>query len=159
LVTDGIAWSNLITPGYCWYGNDEATYKNMYGALYNWYAVNVSSLCPSGWHVPNDAEWTILTNYLSKGDKVGGKLKDSGTTNWKIPNIGATNYSGFTALPGGYRFDDGTYTYLGSRVYLWSSTEYSISDAWNRYMLYSDANVYRLFSHKTNGLSVRCIKD
>jgi len=89
LVTDNTAWSNLTTPGYCWYNNDAATYKNVYGALYNWYAVNTGKLCPSGWHVPSEYEWTLLVNYLGGVYAAGGKLKETGTTHWYSPNAGA----------------------------------------------------------------------
>ena len=100
-VTDAAAWSNLMTPGYCWYNNDAAKYKETYGALYNWYTVNIGNLCPSGWHVPADTEWMVLTAHLG-GEKIsGGKLKETGTLHWDKPNLRATNETGFTALPGG----------------------------------------------------------
>ena len=82
LVTDATDWHNLLTPGYCWNNNDEATYKATYGALYNWYTVNTGNLCPTGWHVPGDAEWTTLTTYLGGEDVAGGKLKEVGITHW-----------------------------------------------------------------------------
>ena len=79
LVTDSTAWLNLTTPGYCWYNNDAATYKNTYGALYNWFTVNTSKLAPSGWHVPTDAEWTTLITYLGGETVAGGQMKSTGT--------------------------------------------------------------------------------
>jgi uncharacterized protein (TIGR02145 family) len=156
LIKDKTEWSNLKTPGYCWYNNDEATHKVTYGALYNWYAINTGKLCPTGWHIPSDAEWKTLTTYLGRMNAVGGKLKESDTTNWKMPNTSATKESGFTAPPGGYRFYNGEFNYLDKCVYWWSSTENSTCDVWNRYM---NSNNYRLFSHKTDGFSVRCVKD
>ena len=92
----------LTTPGYCWYNNDENANKNIYGALYNWYTVNTGKLCPAGWHVQTNEEWGLLTTYLG-GNNIPGKLKEAGTAHWASPNTGATNESGFTAMPGGQR--------------------------------------------------------
>jgi uncharacterized protein (TIGR02145 family) len=150
LVTDNSAWGNLTTPGYCWYNNDEATYKNTYGALYNWYTINTGNLCPTGWHVPTDAEWTTLTTYLGGESVAGGKLKETGTAHWTSPNIGATNESGFTALPGGDRIYDGTFYTIGSYGWWWSE-----GDA----RRLRDGNVFRSNSDKRDGFSVRCLRD
>jgi len=159
LVTDDYEWSDLTTDAYCWYDNDAATYKNPYGALYNWYAVNTGKLCPTGWRVPTDAEWTELTVYLG-GFVAGGKLKESGTTHWNSPNTGATNETGFTALPSGYRsYLNGTYYYIGSHGYWWSSQEYSTTNAYLRYMIYVDPGIYRDSGNKRYGYSVRCLRD
>ncbi len=159
LVTDNTAWTKLTTPGYCWSNNDEATYKNTYGALYNWHAVNTGKLCPTGWHVPADSEWTTLTTYLGGDTIAGGKLKEIGITHWRSPNTGATNSSGFTALPGGYRYNyDGSFGGMGGTGGFWSATE-SGSDAWNRHLNYDNANVSRSDNSKTNALPVRCLKD
>ncbi len=103
LVTDSLEWDNLVTPAYCWYRNDPVTYGETYGALYNLHVVSTGILCPSGWHVPSDAEWTVLSDYLGGESVAGGKLKEAGTTHWYTPNAGATNETGFTALPGGIR--------------------------------------------------------
>jgi len=103
LVTDNTAWINLSTPGYCWYNNDAATYKSAYGAMYNWYTVNTGKICPPNWHVPTDTQWETLITYLGGKIIAGGKMKETGTAHWTSPNIGATNETGFTALPGGYR--------------------------------------------------------
>ncbi|MBI5010148.1 MAG: fibrobacter succinogenes major paralogous domain-containing protein, partial [Bacteroidia bacterium] len=100
-VIDNAAWAALTTTGYCWYNNDATTYKSTYGALYNWYAVNTGKLCPIGWHVPSDDEWTLLTTFRGGYSVAGGKLKETGTLHWTSPNTGATNETGFTALPGG----------------------------------------------------------
>jgi uncharacterized protein (TIGR02145 family) len=159
LVTDNTAWAALTTSGYCWYNNDAATYKATYGALYNWYTVNTGKLCPTGWHVPTDAEWTTLTTYLGGESIAGGKLKATGTTYWASPNTGATNESGFTALPGGYRYGNGTCFSIGGYGIWWSSTEYSATYAWYRAVSYDDADVNRFSDYKQDGLSVRCLRD
>jgi uncharacterized protein (TIGR02145 family) len=163
-VTDGTAWAALTTPSYCWYNNDATTYKATYGALYNWYTVNSTSnggknVCPTSWHVPSDDEWTTLTTYLGGESIAGGKLKETGNTHWIASNTESTNETGFTALPGGYRYYGGTYNDFGIYGYWWSSTEYSTSDAWYRSMNYFNANVYRNFSNKLLGYSVRCVRD
>ena len=87
LVTDNTTWANLTTPAYCWYNNDAKTNGSTYGALYNWYSVNTKKLCPTGWHVPNDTEWTTLTTYLGGTAVAGGKLKETGTAHWYSPNF------------------------------------------------------------------------
>jgi uncharacterized protein (TIGR02145 family) len=159
-VSDNTAWSNLTTPGYCWYNNDAATYKNTYGALYNWYAVNTGKLCPAGWHVPTDAEWTTLINYLGGESVAGGAMKEAGTAHWISPNTGATNSSGFTALPGGGRdYSDGTFDGLGLVGYWWSATEVSATGAWFCYLYFNGPNAYLYDHDKQNGFSVRCLKD
>jgi uncharacterized protein (TIGR02145 family) len=164
IVTDGTAWAALTTPGYCWYNNDATTYKATYGALYNWYTVNSTSnggknVCPTSWHVSTDAEWTALTTYLGGESVAGGKLKETGTTHWVSPNTGATNETGFTALPGGYRGYDGTYYSVGYGGDWWSSTENSATGAWYRYMGCSSAGVDRGDGSKQYGFSVRFVQD
>jgi uncharacterized protein (TIGR02145 family) len=159
LVTDNTAWFNLTTPGYCWYNNDKATYGDTYGALYNWYTVETSNLCPSGWHVPTDAEWTTLTDSLGGTSVAGGKLKEAGTTHWSSPNTGATNETGFTALPGGARFSLGPFYFVGSYGHWWSSTEDSSTNAWSRNMYCDNADVDREYNDKKFGFSVRCLRD
>lgn len=160
LVKDDKVWEALNTPAYCWYKNDAATNKNKYGALYNWYTVNTNKLCPSGWHVSTDAEWTALTTYL-KGDSVaGGKLKEAGTVHWQGPNTGATNESGFTALPGGYRISyGGSFGYIGNNGYWWSPVKDSSSIASYRYIGYGTRNLFSTSYSKHSGFSVRCIRD
>lgn len=100
LATDNTAWSNLTTPGYCWYNNDASANKNVYGGLYNWYTVSTNNLCPSGWHVSTDLDWTTISNYLGGGFDAAVKLKETGTDHWSAPNAGVTNETGFTARPG-----------------------------------------------------------
>jgi len=160
LVIDNTTWTNMATPGYCWYSNDEATYKNPYGALYNWYAVNKGTLCPLGWHVPTDAEWTTLTTYLGGTSVAGGKMKESGTTHWSSPNSGATNLSGFTGLPGGWRSSTpGDFNEIGVCGEWWSSTENAATTGWSNYLDYWYQYIYRENINKVVGLSVRCLKN
>jgi uncharacterized protein (TIGR02145 family) len=159
LVADGATWSELSLPGYCWYNNDAATYKDTYGALYNWYTVNTGKLCPAGWHVPSDPEWTTLTNYLGGVSVAGGKLKETGTVHWISPNTGATNESGFTAIPGGDRSTNGTFYDIGIYDSWWSSTQSSTGSAWDWYVGYADNISWRYDDGKQNGFSIRCIKD
>jgi uncharacterized protein (TIGR02145 family) len=154
-INNGTAWQSLSTPGYTWYNYDSVAY----GALYNWYAVSTGRLCPTGWHVPGDAEWTTLTGYLGGENVTGGKLKEPGVTHWFSPNAGATNESGFTALPGGYRSNYGTFTSIRRTGFWWSSTEASSFDAYCRSMDYTYASIDRSSSNKVNGFSIRCIKD
>jgi len=159
LVTDSSVWSNLTTPGYCWYNNDTAN-KNIYGAIYNWYTVNTGILAPAGWHVPSDSEWTILTTYLGGESIAGGKLKETGTTHWRTPNSGATNETGFIALPGGHRDVNGSFPAMGDDGFWWSATEYSSTGkSWYRNMNYNYAGVVRVSNNKTNGHSVRIVKN
>ncbi|MBS0000242.1 MAG: fibrobacter succinogenes major paralogous domain-containing protein, partial [Cyclobacteriaceae bacterium] len=96
-VTDIVEWSDLETSGLSWYENDETRYKDVYGALYNWYTVDTRKLCPAGWHVPTADEWETLHDYL--GDSVASKLKEVGNTHWSMQNNDAINSTGFTALP------------------------------------------------------------
>lgn len=158
LITDSTAWSKLITPGYCWYNNDAAGYKNI-GPLYNWYTVNTSRLCPTGWHVPTDAEWTYLTNFLGGESIAGGKLKKVGKTYWIAPNTGATDEIGYTALPGGVRYHDGIFHDFGFSGYWWSSTDLSADRAYFRYVDYYYTNIFRFNNSKKIGFSVRCLKN
>ncbi len=159
LVTDNTTWSNLATGAYCWYDNDEALYGDTYGLLYNWYTVNTGNLCPTGWHIPVSTEWTTLSDYLGGASVAGGKLKEFGTMHWNYPNSGATNETGFTALPGGYRLYDGTFRYNGEYAYWWTSTEVPAIDAWYQGLLYNTETLAGFYTNKHYGLSVRCVKD
>ena len=157
-ITDNATWTGLSTGARCYYNNDSASYASTYGALYNWYAVNTGNLCPTGWHVPTDAEWTTLTTYLGGESVAGVKLKATTLWNSNSPNTGATNSSGFTALPGGYRNYLGPSLDVGDTGYWWSSTGGS-AYAWIRCMSYYFGNVYRYDYYMYNGFSVRCLKD
>ena len=157
LVTDDAIWGNLSTGAYCFYDNDAATHADTYGALYNWYAVvDNRNVCPTGWHVPTNVEWTTLTDYLGGVYVAGGKMKETGTLHWKSPNIGATNESGFTGLPGGFRFLSSGYILRNG--YFWS-TDTSLPDALFRYLYHNDTNFRVNSLAKHSGFSVRCVKD
>ena len=158
-VTINRDWFGLSTCAFCWYNNDESTYKNPYGALYNWYAVNDSrNICPSGWHIPSEAEWTTLYTYIGGTSVAGGKLKEAGFTHWVSPNTGATNIIGFTALPGGIRSLAGHFMEIGYLGTLWSSTEYG-SNALDQDFFNSSTNINIESFDKRVGISVRCVMD
>jgi uncharacterized protein (TIGR02145 family) len=164
LVADSAAWvSATTTPAYCWYNNDVAN-KSTYGALYNMQVVDIAgnggkNVCPVGWHVPTDAEWNALIAYLGGTSSAANKLKESGTAHWYSPNTGATNESGFTALPGGRR-ETGEFGSLGSTGLWWSSTRtVTATFLWIQFMGYSSGNVVRTLGSKSSGLSVRCLRD
>ena len=179
-------------PACCYYENN-AEYGKTYGVLYNWHAVNdPRGLAPEGWHVPTDAEWTVLTNYLDAAENEGTKMKSTsgwnsyegeiectGCKNWTAEQkAGQTcsvcndsrktkaqvsgngsNVSGFSGLPGGYRFFNGSFFNFGNYGYWWSSTEYGTSSAWYRLLKYSSGHAKRLFNLKPNVFSVRCLRD
>ena len=160
-VKDSLVWSKLTTGAWCYYNNDEKN-NSKYGKLYNWYSVNSTSngnknVCPTGWHVPTDAEWTVLTDFLGGGSISGGKMKEVGTSSWQSPNTDFTNISGFTGLPGGLRSDNGDYREIGNFGLWWCSTERSIIGAYNRILSVNELG--RASYSKGTGLSVRCFKD
>ena len=161
-VSDNSVWESLSTPGYCWYNNGEASYKAIYGGLYNWYTVRTGILCPTGWHVSTDTDWATLRDFLG-GENVSGNLKETGSNHWSSPNTGASNETDFTALPGGYRYGTGgTFDYIGWYGDWWSSTEspeYGSNTAWKWEMCYNNTNLLRNWSFKGSGYSVRCVKD
>jgi uncharacterized protein (TIGR02145 family) len=128
-----------------------------YGVLYNWPAACNS--CPTGSHLPSDAEWTQLTNYLGGESVAGGKQKETGTSHWRSPNTGATNKSGFTALPGGNRGFDGMFGFISYHGVWWSASENNANGAWFRSMMYDISSVFRDYNVKELGYSVRCVKD
>jgi uncharacterized protein (TIGR02145 family) len=135
--------------------NDSARFNNIYGALYNWFTVNSGKLCPTGWHVPSDDEWSDLIVFLGGTGVAGGKLKETGIVHWSDPNEGATNETGFTALPGGYSGNHGSYGWW------WSSTDYPISGyPWLIRLNFLNGAADRMhILDKYDGVSVRCLKD
>jgi uncharacterized protein (TIGR02145 family) len=154
--------SSESMPKYQWaYGGNESNVAT-YGRLYTWNAVNDSrKIAPTGWHVPTDAEWTILVNYLGGETVAGGKLKEACSTHWNSPNVGTTNETGFTALAGGERWEDGTFYGIGGLYgYWWSSTENSPSyiAAWYR-SIGPNRDMSRFDNNWSRGYSVRCVKD
>ena len=156
-VQDANAWLNLRTGAWCYYDND-ASNGTEYGKLYNWYAVNdPRGLAPKGFHIPSDAEWGILTEYLGGAAAAGTKMKSS--FGWD-ENGNGTNSSGFAVFPGGSRnYGVGTFDGVGRDGYWWSSTEYNSIYVWNRYLYCSDGSVYRPYNEKENAFSVRCLGD
>ena len=159
LITDASTWGTLTTPGFCWYNNDELTYKETYGALYNGYAINSDEICPEGWHIPTMEEWQKLRIFLGDSAKAGGQLKESGTTHWSAPNKGADNISGFTALPAGIRYFEGTYSSVSYFTSFWSGTEVGMNDEWYLSLYFGDTNANIDYLSKNHGFSVRCIQD
>ncbi len=170
---------SITTPHFYVYdysGNDvvaaqATTNYTTYGVLYKWaVAMNgaessatnpsgVQGICPTGWHMPSNVEWTELTDFLGGANVAGGKLKESGTDHWNSPNNGATNEVGFTALPGGYRFVDGTFKFIGSEGYWWTSTQVNSSSAFNRLIQYDNSTAWNIAFGKEIGFSVRCVRD
>jgi uncharacterized protein (TIGR02145 family) len=163
-VRDSTTWVNLTTGAWCFYNNDPELGK-IYGKLYNWYAVNDQrGLAPEGWHVPSDSEWTKLTTFLGGENHAGGKLKSTGTIEagdglWRTPNEGATNESGFTALPGSSCLNYTSFVNIGYFGTWWSSTEYVKSYAWYINLYFSITYLYRGGAGNVQGHSVRCVKD
>ena len=167
-IIDDTEWGALKTGAYCWANNDEATYKPLYGALYNWFAVETGKLCPTGWHVPTDNDYIIMEVSLGmtqvqgegtewRGTDQGTKLKS--TTGWDLDGNG-TNTSGFTALPAGYRYyGDGTTKGLGLITYFWTSSNVDDLISTYRRLDADNAAIYRSATHKEAGKSVRCIKN
>jgi len=145
------------SPAQCVYNNNSNNELDTYGRLYNYHALSAEKLCPTGWHVPSNDEWTTLTDYL--GSRAGGKMKEQGTTHWKNPNEGADNKSGFTGLPGGGRLYGAEFTGISEAGFWWSSTDKGSNLVWTRDLHYSVDIVGIKDFDKTLGLSVRCIKD
>lgn len=163
LISSIEVWKTLSTGAYCFIDNDTL-YKDVYGALYNYYAVaDQRKICPGGWHVPSDAEWMILENFLGGNQIAGMKMKEVGLTHWASPNVGASNLSGFTALPAGsrsYNVDD---DFLGLKYYCmwWSSSEHHTfnASAWYRSLSTFESDLGRNYYLMRTGFSIRCIMD
>jgi uncharacterized protein (TIGR02145 family) len=167
-VTENAAWANQTTGAYCWYNNDMAFNKPIYGALYNWFAVNNGKLCPAGWHVATDAEYKTMEQSIGmaqaeldvwgwRGTDQGTKMKNS--TGWSAGQTG-NNASGFAAIPGGYRFyQDGSFYNQNMLSYWWTATEHDATRAWYRRLDGDNAKVYRASGEKPAGKYVRCVKN
>ena len=170
-VTDVTAWNSLTTGAFCWYNNDSATFENPFGKLYNWFAVADSrGLCPTGWDIPTDTEWWVLTDFITgvPGSLIGasGPMKETGYVHWYSPNVGATNLTGFTGIGGGCRnywdsWGNGAFNYYMMVGWHWSSTEYqdNTTKAWFLTLGYNNPDVYRNVVDKRQASSVRCLKD
>jgi len=169
-VPENNAWAGSDSGAYCWYSNKKGN-APVYGALYNWYAVNTGNLCPAGWRVPTDEEWKYLEGYIdtcygignplwdnegSRGEVAGLRLKAD--TGWNGDRNGS-NDMGFSALPGGERLSDGRFLTIGSNGFWWSSTESDSAYAWYRCLFFSDDRIIRNIHPKAMGFSVRCIRD
>jgi len=152
-------WPNLTTGAYVYYDNNAA-YNGTYGKLYNWYAVmDGRGLCPVGWHLPSDDEWTTLTEYLGGINVAGGKMKTTGTSLWDSPNTGATNESGFSGLPGGFLSSGNSFYSIEFRGSWWSTSEINSIASWSLSLFSDDVAVFRSTTIKYSGLSARCVKD
>jgi uncharacterized protein (TIGR02145 family) len=163
-VTDQTQWLNLTTGAWAHYNNDSQ-YENPYGKLYNWYTVaDPRNVCPTGWHMPSDAEWSTFINYLDPNavggfsNSAGGKMKSTGTQYWQSPNTGATNESGFSGFPGGASSTSQQFSDIGFAVLWWSSTDYN-NMPWVRSLSYGNGSVSRQNYFKEQGFSVRCLRD
>jgi uncharacterized protein (TIGR02145 family) len=167
-VTGNTAWGQLTTGAWANYDNNSG-YEYPIGKLYNWYAVaDPRNVCPTNWHVPTEAEWSALVNYLDPANgnngeysgTAGGKMKSTGTQYWFLPNTGATNESGLSGLPGGARSNvDGNFGALGSGGFWWSASESGAELAWYHLLYDSSSDVTRNSNDKGNGFSVRCVRD
>ena len=147
-VTGNTDWSNLSTGAWSHYDNDSSQYESMYGKLYNWYAVNTSKLCPTGWHVPTDAEWTVLTDYLTANGHSGAEGTALKATSGWNSGIGTDDY-GFLGLPGGHRYSNGNFNNIGSYGDWWSSSQKYTYNAWGRRMTSNNYYVYRSSNYKS----------
>ncbi len=159
LVTDATAWSNLTTGAYCFYNNDPST-EAVYGRLYNWYAASdPRGLAPVGWHMPTEAEWRTLGACVGGLSTAGGPLKEAGTSHWLSPNTGATNSSGFTALPGGYRTDFGTFAAIGEYGHWWGPDAFNATHGLGAGVWNFNVVLNIIGADKRQGWNVRCIKN
>ncbi|HPF04271.1 MAG TPA: fibrobacter succinogenes major paralogous domain-containing protein [Bacteroidales bacterium] len=162
LVADSVTWRTIVTPAFCYYNNNAENTEQNYGALYNWYAVNTGKLCPSGWHIPSNSDWSVLTDYLGGESVAGGKLKETGTVHWTSPNTDATDEVKFTGLPGGARGATSIFDNMGRYGYWWTADGHSVDPlyAWGFVLSYISAEVIRAdYYYKRDGFSVRCVRD
>lgn len=157
--TDATAWAALSTGAMSYYNNDSTQYDPVYGALYNGYAVETNKLCPAGWHVSTDAEWTALVNFLGDESVAGGKLKEVGTAHWDSPNTGATDEVGFTALPSGRRKEDGSFTNIKLTGLWWTGTANNTDEYYYINMSTNNSNLNSASDNKRKGYAVRCLRD
>ncbi len=158
LVTEQNAWIILSSPAYCWYNNDTV-YKASYGALYNGFAINTEKLCPAGWHISTDADWYALVEFLGGESNAGGKLKSTDVRYWINPNTGATNESGFAALPGGTRYGNGLFFSIKSIGSWWTLNKTNTLNGYYRSLNNASITVTRNYTDLTFGNSVRCVKN
>ncbi len=156
-IVDATTWQNDTTGAYCWYNNDIAN-KDVYGALYNWYAVNnAHGLAPTGWRIPTKSDYETLVESLGGDMIAGGKLKEKGLEHWNSPNLGATDEIGFTARPGGSRSTN--FLDIQNHAYFWSTTEYDTSYAYSISLYYNIVVALIWYWPKYFGFSIRCVRD
>ncbi len=155
-VPDSAQWSVLATPGYCYYDNNQAN-QTVYGNFYNWYAINTGKLAPAGWHVPTAAELLTMSNYLG-GDSISGAKLKAISPLW-TSNATNNNISGFTGLPSGYRFNNGTYTSIRLAGGWYGSDQYDAAKGQGCSVLNTFINLFRGRESKKSGYAVRCVKD
>ncbi len=158
-VTDPVEWSKLTTGAWCYYNNDPAM-GAIYGKIYNWYAItDPRGFLEEGWQVPSEADWTKLAVFLAGEHVAGGKLKESGTAHWNYPNLNATNVTGFSALPGGYRSLSGDFGGNGSTADFWSYSVDNSIRAWDMYMHNDHESLIKDSISKCDGFSVRLVRN
>jgi len=159
-ITDDLEWKEVRTGAFCIYDNDPAN-RDEYGLLYNWYAVNdPRSVCPEGWHVPSRNELDVLRKCSGDWKTSGGWLREAGYSHWKQPNEGASNKTGFSALPGGARGKDGRFHEFGIRGRFWSSTQFGkFNESWNLFLPHNENGALMFRDELSCGFSIRCIKD
>ena len=158
-VTDNGTWNAYSSPAFCWYKNNATAYKNSYGALYNWYTASSGKLAPTGWHVAADAEWMAMFNYYTgQSQATSDALREAGTTHWPAPNTGATNSSGFTAIPTGTRFNNGGG--FSSDTTNWGAWWTSTANGGNGWFYDVEPTFCEQFYSSPNaGFSIRCVRD
>ncbi len=157
LVTSDSIWAGLSTGATCWYNNDSVNYNCPYGKFYNGYAVaDPRNICPAGWHIPSDSEWILIGFFLGEDSIAGGKMKSTATNYWYNPNSAADNTSGFSGLPGGWRYENGTYAFLTADGIWWGFSQGTFV---SRHLVYSNGTLYRIYNGVRFGFSVRCLRD
>lgn len=161
-IVDPEEWSKMKTPAYTWYDNIP-THANAYGAIYNWYAIETGRLCPTGWHVPTEVDWKYLINAFPYDSitrtYIGGQMKEASVRYWDAPNAGATNLTGFTAMPGGMRDKAGAFFKFHQKAYFWSATPANSSSIYYYVLSHDTQSLQRFMTNKNCGFSVRCVKD
>lgn len=157
-ITGKDQWVNCKSPAYCWYDNNSSN-KDEWGALYNWYAINSGNICPNGWHVATDADWTTLENKAGGRDKAAAALREEGTKHWKEATQNTNNELNFNMIGGGFRNAYGDFTWQKVDAGFWTATGKTPSYAWNRTNYYYDDNLNRHEIQKCFGYSVRCVKN
>lgn len=158
LVSDDSAWVAALGPACCFYNNDSAAYGPTHGALYNWAAAR-ADICPQGWRVATEDDWSALADSLGGASKAGGLLKDAGDDYWPSVNVGASDKYGFRAFPGGCRNLRGEFRHEGEHAFWWSALEYDAANAWYRSVFYFSAELNHDKFGKAAGMAVRCVKD